>query len=620
MAGQIKITFTGGSLLGEERAMALDGFSVIGRSHSAAVRLKEPDVSGKHIEFREVKGGVEAFCLSQNGFDLNGTHVSKGECRPVCAGDVLLLGSKVRIRIDAVLSGGRQALPAQDEATFATRAVEPGATATVATQFATPDQVVASVGETFATVAADAEAIAAVSPESIRGSVEEATFSEADSMAPAVPRPMAAMPPADDAPTQDEGNVETSIDAAADFGVPDDSTAGQTTGSVSGSADGETVEMKTRQASMDEIFRMKRMLEAKKRFRAKMVGFAAMMFFVVLGAVVFVNWPREERYLTHPLKRGTDKRDISQYIVKSDSGDIEMVVDYPNAPGMIKNEGEASIEVATFTGKRRNVPFRLSFVKKKDPAQLRLSLIQCAQAEMRELESAGYVFVRAQPELVLGREASSDVRFFEVEYPGWSQVVPQSGTRFFQCEYVKTEQSLKWHGFIGIIRKGINVYRLMREIPDDAWQQGRFLLSSYANLALYKNFDAGRWESPGDGRLLHDSDFDSIAVSVRHDLDVGRTGDWPRIGVKIDTLMAMSYSGGDDRRKTAVQLLNRLRKAKANCYNEFRMQYEIGRKEHSEAKMRKAFEACRGAFGGDPSDLRSIRVNNPEEWSCHIDR
>ena len=125
MASQIRITFTSGSLLGEERILALDEPAVLGRSHSAAVRLKEPDVSGKHIEFRDEVDGVSAFCLSRNGFTLNGSIVAEGESRKLRADDVLTLGARVRLRIDTVIAGSAASFAADDEATFATRAYEP---------------------------------------------------------------------------------------------------------------------------------------------------------------------------------------------------------------------------------------------------------------------------------------------------------------------------------------------------------------------------------------------------------------------------------------------------------------------------------------------------------------
>ena len=199
------------------------------------------------------------------------------------------------------------------------------------------------------------------------------------------------------------------------------------------------------------------------------------------------------------------------------------------------------------------------------------------------------------------------------------EVATQGGTRFFQQEYVREDRNVKWHGFITIIRKGVFVYRLMREIPDDAWLNGKHLLGSYANLALYRSFLADRWESPGVDQMLVDADFDSLAESIKGDLNKERISDWHRIGKKVDTLMYLSYSGGSEQRKIAKKLLSQYRRSKANSYNEFRNQYDIGKRERNEAKMREAFEACRGAFGNDPTDLRSIKVNDPEEWSCRRD-
>ena len=619
MASQIKITFTGGSLLGEERTLPLDGFAVLGRSHSAAVRLKEPDVSGRHLEFREEADGVHAVCLSRNGFNLNGANVCEGESRVVRADDVLMLGTRVRIRIDSVMTGGRPSPSASDEATFATRAIEPSATATVATQFATPDRVAAaSASETFATLVADAEAIAAAG--NIHASMEETPLGEADSTAPVAVNSPSASSPADEAPTQDEQDVETSVDVSADFGVPDDSPDAQTTGSASGSADGETVEMKTRQASMDEIFRMKAMLEAKKRFRVKMVGFAILVFFVVLGMIVFVNWPREERYLSHPTRPGTNEADVSLYKMKYASGETELIVDYPNAPGMSVDEGASGVNVSTATGKRRNVPFRLSFVKRTDVAQLRKSLSECVQAEVDELSSRGYSFTPSSTDVRYGGGVGNGPLFFEREYPGSCAVKLQCGTPFYRCEFIREDSGLKWHGLMILFRNQATVYRLLREIPDDAWIRGERLLTVDPNIGLTARFIKERWESPGEDGLLHDCDFDFLAASVRADLEHGRSVDWLRTGQKIDTLMVMSFSSSESRQKMATELFERFRSAKSSRYNEFRNKYEIGEREQDEEAMLEAFEECRGAFGNDPSDLRSIKVNDPEEWSCRIER
>ena len=623
MASQIKITFTGGSLLGEERTLSLGAPALLGRSHSASVRLKEPDVSGQHLEFRDEPDGVHAVCLGRNGFDLNGTVIPEGESRKVGIGDVLTLGSRVRLRIDAVFAGasaGSDAGADSDSETFATRVFEPDATATVATQFARPDEIAAaSADETFATALADADAVASA-PASLRGSMDEAPIDEADSVSAMTPPHLhAPISPADENPTQDE-SATSSVDAAADFGVPDEAADAPTTGSATGLSDGETVEMKTRQASMDEIFRMKRMLEAKKRFRIRMVGFAALVFFVVLGTITFVNWPREERYLSHPTKPGTDIPDISTYEVRSESGSLEMEVDYPNAPGMSKSESASGIEIATFTGKKRNVPFRLSFVRRSDSAQLRLSLAECADAEVKDLKRRGYMFLDSDADSDIDEESRSGFLFFEEEYEGSCAVKMQHGTRFFRHEYVREEGGMKWHGILILLRDRIVVYRLMREIPEDAWTRGGYLVRVDPNINLTDGFLKNRWESSGSFGTVSLNDFDSQAESVRLQLDRGRVGDWSRIGKKIDMLMAMSFSGSADQRKTARNLLDRLRKMKSNLYNEFRMQYEIGLKERNETKMRQAFEACRGAFGGDNLDLRSRRINDPEEWSCQLRR
>ena len=620
MAGQVKITFTGGSLLGEERTIQLDGFAMLGRSHSATVRLKEPDVSGRHLEFRAEADGVYAVCLSRNGFTLNGGAVSEGDSRKISVDDVVMLGSRVRFRVDAVLDDSRDDVP--EVSTFATRAADPGATATIATQFAKADEVPVPEGATFATMMADASVIAAAgaSAESLRGSVEETPLDEANSVSAPAPAPVA-RPPLDDSPTQDEGdNVETSVDAAADFGLPPYSPDDQPTGSRTGLSDGETVEMKTRQASMDEIFRMKRMLELKKRFRMKMIVFAAFALFSMLGVIVYSRWPRQEQYLTNPVSPGSNDSDFASFVVKSRSGSVDLEVKYPKSPGMIVRESESGIEVSTMTGRDRDVPFRLSFAKRSDLWQLRHSLGEAAEREMDALCGAGYVFFRADDDKYMTAEERSGFFFFEILHKGWCRILTQRGTRFFRKEFTRTEGDMKWHGLLIVFRNGTYVYRLLREIPDSQWARGKYLLREFPNLALYPGFLRRHWESPGEAGLKNSAAPAELRARVRELLDKGWPADWGEITMCTDTLVVKSFEGSKEDREMASSLLAEFRKAKDNAYRLFENRYRIAVSNENKKDVEDVFNACYGAFGNDPLDMRSRSVNDPKEWSCQLSR
>jgi len=337
MPTEVKITFTGGENLGDEMVLSLASSILFGRSHSADVRLKEADVSGRHMEFRAGEDGVYAACISRHGFLLNGENVVEGTQWKIAPGDVLSLGSRVRIRIDSI-SGGDAA------------AVEP---VTSETRFMTSSPTLATQAPEFMESATFATRIGDVTlPSDInaapKGSLEEAPVTDSETVfsmrldpaPPAPPSPPPYQPPLDDAPTADDSPLPPSTPDDAAFSPIDPATSTET-----GTGEGETVEMKTRQASMDEIFRMKRMLEDKRRFKHRFFGFIMLLAAATIGTALFVFWPRPEKWLSHPLRPGTKVADLGQFIVKSENGAIEMVIDYPNDRNMTKTESGDSLDV-----------------------------------------------------------------------------------------------------------------------------------------------------------------------------------------------------------------------------------------------------------------------------------
>lgn len=147
--GEFKITVTRGKSLDKSFSMAFDGPILIGRSHEANVRLKEDDVSGRHVRFEKSGGGVSAIILGRFGVKINEKPYEKGESVVVKVGDVFELGGKARFRIDELgLDGaGEEPAPAESDALTGETKMMTGATEfTEATR---------AVGETatFATVA-----------------------------------------------------------------------------------------------------------------------------------------------------------------------------------------------------------------------------------------------------------------------------------------------------------------------------------------------------------------------------------------------------------------------------------------------------------------------------------
>ena len=621
MANELKITFTGGALLGEERTISLADPVLIGRSHSAGIRLKEADVSGRHVELRMEGDRPCAVCLSRHGFVLNSQKVSEGESRPIGRGDVLSLGTKVRFRIDEVLSGGGVAsrVADADSVTFETRAMTMMADATMSTRPA-PESMTFETRMASGTLPSGMDA-------SLQGSMEEFPVTDSDSV-PAAPRP-----PVDDSPTADDPlpaielpppvnelppandlpPVAKSPDTTTDFNVPPDDVP---TGVSNGTDDGETMEMKTRQASMDEIFRMKRMLEAKKKFRRKLVFSSVLLFMSVLGTIVLVSWPRDDKFLSHPRKAGTDAPDFVAYEVKSKAGSLDMTVNYPRSEQMKVFTSDAGIDVSTFTGLKRNVPFRLSFARKSHSRQLHLSLADAVKEELAVLEKKGYVFFRATDDDAVIRDESNGLFFFEELHKGWCQVHPQRGTLFFRKEFIRADGGQKWHGIVMIFRNGRTIYSLIREIPEVYWSRGRYLLRDTPNISLYAGFLRRHWESPGDGALLKEANVDDLFMEAQKLIDRGWVEDWSKISACINTLVVMTFDGAEDVRKRAFSILNTFWSIKDRTYRAYESQYKIACKMNDKRAKNEAFRKCKGAFGDDVYDLRSRKINDPKEWSC----
>ncbi|MBR3822202.1 MAG: FHA domain-containing protein [Kiritimatiellae bacterium] len=94
------ITFTSGSRESERISFDLKNAVLIGRSHSAQIRLRELDVSGRHAEITKSDSGVFITCYGRHGLRVNGFEVSMDESRPLSVGDEITIGRQVRFIVE----------------------------------------------------------------------------------------------------------------------------------------------------------------------------------------------------------------------------------------------------------------------------------------------------------------------------------------------------------------------------------------------------------------------------------------------------------------------------------------------------------------------------------------
>ena len=596
---ELKVTITGGRKnLGEEMTVALDGPVIVGRSHSAAIRFsnEEADVSGKHLEFT-MEGGQLWVRNLKRDIKVNGAALATGGRRSVKAGDSFEIGTRARFRVDSVSgvdgaeadapSSATGATQVMTEGTFATATANP----TMATRVATETIVTRVATETEATRLADA-------PNLPNDSDETVAMGLADDLS------------GDDRPTDAlTGDGVTTTGSAA-------STGGGETIALGGSKDADDdVTRKIPQWLLDDLNKKQRQREAQKRHvRQSLLAVAILVFAGVLGAIVYARWPKAELELSVPRIDGTDKADLESHELTF-GGHPAFVVDYPRDPRMRKSEldGGRGIDVSTFTGRDRDVPFRLRLSRSTGADELTRSLSECAQAKMKAAESAGFVFLSPN-------EWQSGVCFVESEYPGSvGGALLMRGTPFFRSEYEIVRGEVKWHGILFVFRNGDTAFVLQREIPEREWTRGRYLLRDDPNIQFHSGFLSRRWDSPGRDGFITKMDPAAIIADVTHELDmsVPRVSEWPRIKRELNTLIAISWAK-TAQRESALALLKRFREQQDRKYTEFRLNFDLAKTAGQSGlrKMESIREDCRKVFGVDPSDRRFLLINNPEKWSC----
>ena len=582
---EMKVTITGGrNNLGEQLTVQFDGPVLVGRSHAAAIRFsnEEPDVSGRHLEFSCEDGRVWVRNLKRT-VKVNGVDLVPDERREVRVGDSFEIGVRARFRVDA-LPGVED--PQAGDASTVTGETRMMTEATFATQ-AVPDltEVTRPAEVTVMTRAADVEtAIASDETVAVDMSAESG----------------------DDSPTEAFAADNQTVTGS------DPNTDGSTM--ILGGQDGET--NKIPQWLLDDLNKKQRQKEThRRRVRHTVIAVAFLAFAGVLGAIVYTRWPKAERWATVPLIAGTDDLDIELHDVLDACGKKLMTVDYPRNVRMKKSVQERGrgIDVSTYTGRDRSIPFRLRLSLSAGAVELSRSLKECAETKIAAAERSGFVFQSPA-------EFPAGMFFFEDEYPG-SCPSPRllRGTAFYRSEYEMIRSGVKWHGVLIVFRDGDNAYTLQREVVDSEWERCKLLLRKDPNIGFSAEFLNNRWESPGRDGFVREQDAAECRADVVRELSMStpRTASWVRLKRELDTLVATSWTQADAR-QDALSLLARFRKVQDAKYVELRNEFDLaGKAGHEGLERRVSVRAdCQRIFGLDPSDRRFLLINNPENWSC----
>ena len=586
--GEFKITVTRGKSLDESFSVAFDGPILVGRSHESNIRLKEDDVSGRHVRFEKTESGVFAIILGRFGAKINEKPYEKDETVAVRAGDVFELGGKARFRIDELgidEPGGPRSRAADDEALTGETKLMTGVT-----QFTEATRVESDFETKATAFVAESDVIEAATTPFFEDDEEDAGERETE--------------------TRDD---PASLSLHSEEG---DETGTETDG------EGKTVEMKTREVSMAEINKLRDIQERRKRFRRGLIASAMILFMTFLAVIVVVRWPDKEPELTPPKIVGTNEYDIETRFFHDDAGATLFVVDFPNDPRMqiADYDEQRGVSVSTFTGRDRDVPFRLKVEISRNEDEWTLSLEESAERLKERLQKRDGSTFPETSEYVPG------VRFLESDYPGSCQkesaqsgrpALLLRGTRFWRSEYIRSSGQSRWCGIVFLFRDRDLLYVIQREIPESEWVRGKWLLRRDPNIQFSAKFMRKRWESPGlDGLLKKSKDELYAIVETELGAPEPRVSQWLLMKRCLDTLTVLTRKSGKDEQKRVAELYARFNRVKDVKYQEFANARRLEAIQGIKGAESEAMKDCVFVFGKDETDRRCWLVNNPEVWSC----
>lgn len=612
MSDKLRITFTGGERIGDTVDVDIVGGSVLlGRSHSAAVRLMEPDVSGKHLEIVRTADGFKLRNLSRFGSKVDGKQLSEGEEVPLKRGSVVEIGARERFRVDALPSGGGDTTTG-----FMT---EPGASTaaggTVATVYGGEDTVATRAGTIPTNIAAVSSASVEESATRDAFSVVSGTVSSAAEEA----EPEGVLGVADDAATADDPPAE------AAFGDADETahSSGFITTKPQGIAiddeepgDGETQELRTRAGSIEEILERKRQLERNVTKKHWKFGIFVTLFLAALAGIWYLTASRKHVEDADGPFRADGEPDIANLEIVNKVGDNVVFIEYPrdDRVEIVRSEDSSQVEVASFIGRDRDIPFRIFFSRTEDRSELELSLVESLERWMnRETADAGFAFS------ALGTRRA-EVEFWEDAFPGWMEVQTQCGTPFVRSEYTRTVGGALWRGMAYRLRSGSTVLSFRTEIPESFWRRAGYRLKDSPFVGLYGMFTDSQWDSPGMSGFVSGYGEDELVALIRHELTAAGQRTWPILEKWIDTLLAMTWGRQTPNAKSAREFSDAFLVRKTAFYNERFLAYDSARLSGDDKGMRLIFEDCRDMFSSLKRDRRYYKVNNPEEWKCQSPR
>ena len=577
-----KVTVIGGNKNGNDYSFSADSPVLVGRTHVADLRLEEGDVSGRHVEFIMEGGQAKVRNLSRRALRIDSNEIQTGETAPAKTGSTLYLGSRVRVRIDAVPA------PVSARSHPVDHAVS------------LEDPPVAVMEE--------------VSPSDTRTSVTR--FSEMPTEATKVPDMLTGATKMPDMFTEATKAPGFDPDATQPFDSSSTSQGLLTSGddeTVTSDGEDKTKEAKTVVAPMEEIIALKKKLAQQSKRRKFVVTMGFALFAAALGFIWFVTRMTQETTSMSIPRNAKGEMDLVKWVYRDSNGHPLVFVEYPGGRDLNVEylPGSNGVQVVSRMGRDRDVPFFLQFEVIESPDELKVSLEESVRRWMERSADSGLDFM-----LTGNSEAGVKTYFFEDTYPFSCEVKTDYGVRFSRLEYIRQwPRGEQFHGVLIYFRRGAMVFVLRREIPQSQWVRGGRQLMTEPNLAIYKEFSDEYWESPGIEGLPVDESVDKLFDIINGTLSRERPSEWRTIRGKpaLDAVLVKVWDANPRQRELALDKLRRFREAVAKFYWGKYNAYQVAKGVGDYKRMSSLRRDCQKVFN-DPTERYWNLASGEEGW------
>ena len=544
-----------------------EGEVVIGRSHSAGIRLRAMDISGQHVKLTLSDRKVTVENLSKYGAFLDSTPLT--EPVAIQPGQRILMGKTTVLVLEE--SAEQPATPAAVAPASAPLPQAPESEDTGVGR----EEPIPSPEKTFAT------------PGKKPAESDDVTDLTGESIAAPPSPPLAADVTGAAAQTGLEGG-KTGIADGVGVDIADEALSAVSWSSPAaaaggaGSDDDRTRAMQTRAAGQEEIEFLKAAEHQRARTRVFMIVAAVV---VACGIALFFISRRPEPETTLDWPVDANGEYLEGY-VESPLGGYRIV--YPKSPDSEVVSVSGGMTISASIGRRFNVPFRLFLEEVVDDRFVGETMEQSVEQWKSRVgsESGKWNFDTTLPmNLFIGEE---------------------NGIPFKVIPYQREEDG-SWFGIASVFRHGRRFVAVRAEVPvAERARAEELMYISYVDPS--REFVRSYWEGSSE---IPKGNSSEILTRVREDLRRMAPATWGSVENQlVGALRKAVLEKRADDEKEALELLISLREKETLWFNEQQCQKEASLAQGDGERLARVAELCKAVF----ADTRDQRFYEVRRW------